>query len=329
LSVEVEDLWKKLGGIWVLRGVSFTVSRGELAVLLGPSGCGKTTTLKVVAGLLKPEKGSVLIGGEDVTDKPPRERGVGMVFQNLALFPHLTVRENIAYGLKARGWSGSEVEARVRELVEMLDLKGLEDRYPRQLSGGQQQRVALARALAPNPQLLLLDEPLTNLDASLREKLRWELRELQRKLGFTAIYVTHDQAEAMMLADRLLVMFEGSILREGRPEEVYRSPGASRVASFLGYNVLPLSKLSGELESVAPPWARYVAFSPDDVEVGELEGECLQLAGRVLAIAFQKTCYRLRVETEMGIVEAVTSRPPVSSKVLLRIPLDRVVLLAY
>jgi len=311
--IELVDVWKRFDGEWVLKGLSFSVRRGELAVLLGPSGCGKTTTLRVVAGLLRPERGRVYIDGVDVTDSPPRERRVGMVFQSLALFPHLTVRENIAYGLRSRGWGEAKIEKRVRELVELLGLEGLEDRYPRQLSGGQRQRVALARALAPKPKVLLLDEPLTNLDATLRERLRWELKTLQRRLGFTAIYVTHDQSEAMALADKLLVMFGGRIVREGPPEEVYRDPRRADVAAFLGYNVLETSKLGGG-------WgAKYLAFKPEDVIVSANPGHGLTLKGVVVASLYQKTHYRVKVETKAGVIEAVTPEP-LKGEVTLHVP---------
>ena len=233
-DVELIGIAKRFGATEVLRGVSLVVPRGELVCLLGPSGCGKTTLLRVLAGLVRPDEGRVLIRGADVTRTPPYERRIGLVFQNYALFPHMTVRDNVAFGLEARGVREPEIGGRIARTLALLRLTGLEHRYPRQLSGGQQQRVALARALVLNPDVLLLDEPLSNLDARLRQKVRDEIRALQRELGITTVLVTHDQEEALTLADRIVVLEAGAIVQSGTPLEVYRAPRNLFVADFLG-----------------------------------------------------------------------------------------------
>lgn len=234
VEVRLENVSKYFGKFKALDRVSFTVKPGEIFTLLGPSGCGKTTTLRVIAGFEIPEEGRVYIDGVDVTFKKPYERNTAMVFQNYALWPHMTVFDNIAYGLKVRGYSREEIKRRVEWVLELLGLKGLENRYPLQLSGGQQQRVALARAIVVEPKVLLLDEPLSNLDARLRVRVREEIVMLQRKLGITTIYVTHDQEEAMSISDRIAVMDRGRIIQVGTPWEVYNNPANLFVATFMG-----------------------------------------------------------------------------------------------
>ncbi len=230
----VEDIVKRYGRVVAVDRISFRVMDGEIMSLLGPSGCGKTTTLRIIAGLTRQDKGRVLLGDKDITDLPPEKREMGMVFQNYALWPHMTVYDNVAFPLRARGVDEEEVRRRVREALEMVKLYDMKDRYPHQLSGGQQQRVALARALAVQPRVLLLDEPLSNLDAKLREEMRFELRELQKRLRITAVYVTHDQAEALALSDRLAVMNAGKIMQLGTPREIYEEPANIFVADFIG-----------------------------------------------------------------------------------------------
>ena len=242
-GIRVEGVVKRFGRTVALKGVSLEVSGGEFFAILGPSGCGKTTLLRVIAGFEYPDEGRVYLGGRDVTDLPPDKRGTVMVFQNWALWPHMTVYDNIAFGLRLRKLPESEIRERVRRVLEMLGLEGLENRYPGQLSGGQQQRVALARALVVEPEVLLLDEPLSNLDAKLRLKLRGELKELQRKLGITAVYVTHDQEEAMSLADRIALMRDGRIEQVGSPEDLYRRPETLFTAVFLGRTSLLLGRV--------------------------------------------------------------------------------------
>lgn len=233
-EVRLEGVSKYFGRFKALDRVSFTVKPGEIFTLLGPSGCGKTTTLRVIAGFEIPEEGRVYIDGVDVTFKKPYERNTAMVFQNYALWPHMTVFDNIAYGLKVRGYSREEIRKRVSWALELLGLKGLENRYPLQLSGGQQQRVALARAIVVEPKVLLFDEPLSNLDARLRIRVREEIVLLQRKLRITTIYVTHDQEEAMSISDRIAVMDRGRIVQIGTPWEVYSNPANIFIATFMG-----------------------------------------------------------------------------------------------
>jgi putative spermidine/putrescine transport system ATP-binding protein len=223
------------------------VDKGEFVSFLGPSGCGKTTTLRMVAGFEQPDSGRIAIGGRDVTHLRTNQRHIGMVFQSYALFPNMTVAENIAYGLKIARRPKSEIRERVEELLALIKLPKLGDRYPSQLSGGQQQRVALARALSVNPQVLLLDEPLSALDAKIRVALREEIRAVQRKLGITTIYVTHDQEEALSISDRIVVMSEGRIEQVGRPFEIYNHPRTRFVASFVG----TLSILKGKVLDAA------------------------------------------------------------------------------
>src|SRR3954449_2330572 len=232
--LELIDLSKRYGDQIAVAGATLDVADGEFLVLLGPSGCGKTTTLRMIAGLTEPSGGAARIGGTDVTYLPPWRRNTGMVFQSYALFPHMTVADNVAFGLEMRRIGKSEIETRTREALRLVRLEGFEERVPRQLSGGQQQRVALARALAIRPDVLLLDEPLSNLDAKLREQVRVEIRELQRQLGLTTIMVTHDQEEALTVADRLVVMADGEIRQIGTQRDLYERPADRFVAGFVG-----------------------------------------------------------------------------------------------
>ncbi|AAD35506.1 sugar ABC transporter ATP-binding protein [Thermotoga maritima MSB8] len=233
-SIRVVNLKKYFGKVKAVDGVSFEVKDGEFVALLGPSGCGKTTTLLMLAGIYKPTSGEIYFDDVLVNDIPPKYREVGMVFQNYALYPHMTVFENIAFPLRARRISKDEVEKRVVEIARKLLIDNLLDRKPTQLSGGQQQRVALARALVKQPKVLLFDEPLSNLDANLRMIMRAEIKHLQQELGITSVYVTHDQAEAMTMASRIAVFNQGKLVQYGTPDEVYDSPKNMFVASFIG-----------------------------------------------------------------------------------------------
>ncbi len=230
----MKNVRKSYGNNEVLKGVSVDLIDHEMIVLLGPSGCGKTTLLKIIAGLLSFNSGELYINGKNITNEPPYKRDIGLVFQNYALFPHMTVAENVAYGLKMRHVSKEEIKKRVSETLELVRLGGYENRSIKQMSGGQQQRVALARALVLNPSLLLMDEPLSNLDAKLRAAVRVEIVQIQRKLGLPAILVTHDQTEAMTMGDRIILMQDGVIRQSGKPQEIFDYPQDVFVASFIG-----------------------------------------------------------------------------------------------
>src|SRR5580692_11728747 len=233
-AVRFDGVSKNFGEVKALDHVSLAIGRGEFMTLLGPSGCGKTTLLKLAAGFLAPDSGTIAIDGTCVNEVPTYKREIGMMFQNYALFPHMSVADNIAYGLKTRHVPRQECRKRVGDVLALVKLAGMEDRRPRQLSGGQQQRVALARALVINPTVLLLDEPFSALDKNLRASMQVELREIQRKLEVTTIFVTHDQGEALSLSDRVAVMSEGRIRQLGTPQDIYRQPCDRFVASFVG-----------------------------------------------------------------------------------------------
>lgn len=255
----LEDLNRRFGTTRAIDGVSLAVGLGEFVALLGPSGCGKTTLLRLIAGLERPDSGRILLAGRDITATPSWERNVGLVFQSLALFPHMSVGENIAYGLNLRRRPEAEVRKKVSQLLDLLRLPGVQDRAVTTLSGGQKQRVAIARALALDPQLFLLDEPLSALDAQLREALQVELRLLQRELGITTVMVTHDQREAMTMADRVVVLHEGQIQQVGSPMDVYRNPVNAFVASFLGTSNLLLAQCKAGRVSVEAKTFEHVA----------------------------------------------------------------------
>lgn len=244
-EIRLRGLTKRFGNTVAVNDLTLSVASGELVALLGPSGCGKTTTLRMIAGFETPTEGSVLLGDRDVTGWPPENRNCGMVFQNYALFPHLTVHQNVAFGLEMRGVDRAATHRRVAEILEKVGLGGLGGRYPRQMSGGQQQRTALARALVINPSVLLLDEPLANLDAKLREEMRFYIRSLQREFHMTTLYVTHDQAEALVLADRVAVVIDGVLQQFDAPEIVYRRPQTVAVASFIGLTNLIAGRVTG------------------------------------------------------------------------------------
>ena len=238
-------LAKSYRDVPVVRGVDLEVASGEFISLLGPSGCGKTTVLRMIAGLIAPTSGAVLIGGRDVTPLPVHQRKLGLVFQSYALFPHLTVFDNVAFGLRRQGVRGEELRRRAGEALALVKLSHLADRLPRQLSGGQQQRVALARSIAPQPAILLLDEPLSNLDAALRDEMQFEIKRLQRTLGITSLFVTHDQAEALSMSDRVCVLDQGVVQQIGAPDEIYRKPANAFVAGFIGRS----NRLRGRIDA--------------------------------------------------------------------------------
>lgn len=244
-ELRLKAVRKRFGNLEVLKAIDLTVANGEFVSLLGPSGCGKTTTLRCIAGFEFPADGQILFDGVDLTQTAPEKRDIGMVFQSYALFPHLTVQENLSFGLEMRNIPEPERKRRIADVLGMVQLVGFEERFPRELSGGQQQRVALARALVIEPSVLLLDEPLANLDAALRDDMRFFIRDLQQRVGITAIYVTHDQSEAIVMSDRIVVMFDGEIAQVGSPKEIHDRPISKRVAEFVGKS----NFLKGKVES--------------------------------------------------------------------------------
>ena len=249
--IEIHNLFKRFKNVVAVNHIQLEVNKGEMLTLLGPSGCGKTTTLRCIAGLEKPEEGDIVIDGKPMLSEgfvQPSKRGIGMVFQNYAVWPHMKVFNNIVYGLKLQKISRKSIQQKAQEVLELVGLDGLEERYPAQLSGGQQQRVALARALVRNPKVLLLDEPLSNLDAKLREELRFEIKSLVRRMGITSVYVTHDQAEAMVISDRIAVMDSGNVVQIGTAQEIYKEPANRFVADFIG----TMNFMSAEVVQVLP-----------------------------------------------------------------------------
>ena len=245
IAVHVDGVSKRFshrvkGEVYAARDVRLTVAPGEFLTLLGPSGCGKTTTLRMIAGFEMPDEGRIRFGDQDVTHLPANQRNIGFVFQNYALFPHLSVAENVAYGLHVRGLPAAEIDERVKDVLQLVGLAGYEHQFSGQMSGGEQQRVALARAIVIRPRVLLFDEPLSNLDAKLRVQMRTEIRDLQRRLAITTVYVTHDQEEAMAVSDRIAVINQGSVVQEGTAEDLYYRPGSEFVATFVGrVNLVP------------------------------------------------------------------------------------------
>ena len=314
-AVALEGITKKFGQFVALRGITLSISPGEFVCFLGPSGCGKTTLLRIIAGLERQNTGSVMMGGRDVSGLPPSHRNYGIVFQSYALFPNLTVARNVAYGLETRRRARAEIDRRVDELLALVGLAAHKHKYPAQLSGGEQQRIALARALAPSPALLLLDEPLSALDARVRQSLRHEIRALQRRLGVTTIMVTHDQEEALAMADRIVVMNHGVVEQMGPPVEVYTRPRSPFVARFVGQmNFLEATacerpgwaRLGGvEMRHAGggptPPGARLIlAIRPEEILVGPAAGGENRLVTRIRAIQFLGPFTRLTLALPDG-----------------------------
>ena len=328
-AVTLDRVTKRFGELTAIDQISLAVRRGELMTLLGPSGCGKTTLLNLVAGFLLPESGEIAIDGRQVTNIPTYRREIGIMFQNYALFPHMNVAENVGYGLRMRRLPKPEIARRVADALALVKLEDVNDRKPRQLSGGQQQRVALARALIIRPKVLLLDEPFSALDRNLRAAMQVELKDIQRKLGVTTIFVTHDQGEALSLSDRIAVIAEGRIRQLGAPGEIYRRPADRFVASFIGdVNVLSarLERNDGATATVAVGGARVLVpagplkavepggtvdlfLRPEDLRVAR-EGEGIAAHGNVAAQIYQGGHIDLYVE----VPEAASGR------VLLRLP---------
>ena len=318
-SVVFQNVRKQFGAFTAIHDLSLTIEPGSLVTLLGPSGCGKTTTLRMLAGLEHPSAGKILIGGKDVTMLPANERDVSMVFQSYALFPHMSALDNVAYGLESSGIKKKEARERAEEGLQLVGLGGLGQRLPAELSGGQQQRVAVARALVLEPQVLLLDEPLSNLDARLRRKVRTEIRELQQRLGFTAVYVTHDQDEALAVSDRIIVMKDGAIAQEGAPRDLYETPASTFIADFMGEaNVLPCEVTAAEagqatirvggLEHRLPsrntrPGPAKLAVRPNAVTLTPAKGAAL--AGTISSAAYLGGHVEYEVETATGLLFVV------------------------
>jgi iron(III) transport system ATP-binding protein len=327
--LSLKNLSRSFGSTHAVADVSLDVNQGEFFGLLGPSGCGKTTTLRMIAGLEKPDAGTIEFQNADITNLPPERRGFGMVFQNYALFPHLNVFENVAFGLRARHKTKEEMKERVTSALELVQLPGYEKRAVDELSGGQQQRVAIARAIAIEPVLLLFDEPLSNLDVSLREETRSELRELVTRLGLTAVYVTHDQEEAFALCDRISVMVGGKLMQTGRPRELYEQPSEISVASFLGRNNLIKAmrssssktadgefktlegghtlRLSVKHEELAPlNKPVYLAIRPEHVQLSINNiGAPNALNGNIREIVFAGATSTVRVDVNGLLIEAL------------------------
>ena len=286
----LDKLTKRFGEHVAVDGLSLEVEKGEFVSLLGPSGCGKTTTLQMIAGFVEATSGAVALEGRDLLATKPSQRGLGIVFQSYALFPHLTAAQNVAFGLEMRKVPRAEREARVKEALGLVGLSAFAERFPRRMSGGQQQRVALARALVIRPRILLLDEPLSNLDAKLREGMQIELRQIQRTVGTTTVLVTHDQAEAMALSDRVVVMNAGRVEQIGRPHEAYEKPATPFVAGFLGKtNVLTLDGVP-------------VSVRPEKIAFANGTG---RLAGRIATRIFQGNHWLYQVDTAAGPVTVI------------------------
>ncbi len=349
MTLELDRLTHRYGDELAVDDVSFGIDEGELVALLGPSGCGKTTIVQAIAGHVRPTAGRIILRGRDVTGDPPKDRHAGIMFQRSTLYPHMTVGENVAYGLKAREIGPRERDERAREFLELVALSEQSDAYPPELSGGQKRRVELARALAPQPDVLLLDEPLSALDRPLRERLREEIARIQDETGVTTLFVTHDQEEAMALADRLVVMSDGRVSGVGTPRSLYRSPPTRFVASFLGRS----NAFSATVVDRHPPTLRVGdrTVSPSDCEitvtegssvtchvrpedlstrisdVAETGGTCLSLPGEVVSIADVGHRYDLTVRTATGdeLTVEMSERPPeAGSRITVEIPPERI-----
>ena len=267
--LQLRDIGVSFGNVDVISSLGLAVRRGEMVAFLGPSGCGKTTTLRMIAGLITPSRGHIMVGGRDITGVPIHDRDMGMVFQSYALFPHMDVTRNVQFGLRMRNLPSSEVESRARKALDMVQLGHLAQRKPRELSGGQQQRVALARALVIQPSILLLDEPLSNLDAKLRDEMRVQIRMLQQASGITAVFVTHDQVEALSMCDRIVVMRHGRIEQFGTPTEIYEHPATAFVANFVGRTnrLKGVVDANGKLTAAGRTLAAPDKLAPGKVEV--------------------------------------------------------------
>ncbi|NOZ30448.1 MAG: ABC transporter ATP-binding protein [Crenarchaeota archaeon] len=347
--IRLDNVTKVYGSVVAVDHVSIDIEHGEFFTIIGPSGCGKTTTLRIIAGFEVPEEGKIFFDDKDVTYVKPYERNTAMVFQNYALWPHMTVFDNIAYGLRLRKVPEDEIRRRVKQVLELVDLQGLENRYPLQLSGGQQQRVALARALVVEPSVLLLDEPLSNLDAKLRLEMREELRTLQKRLGITTVYVTHDQLEALSMSDRIAVMNKGKVLQVGTPEELYMRPRTLFVAGFLGRSNLVKAKVGGYhdgyLEIFIPSMKESLLAVGDKVEgtaIAVMRPESFQIARgdetvNVIDAVVEYTMFlgdKKELRVRVGDERLVVYLPPdtrieAGSRIKLHVRPDRIMVLPF
>jgi putative spermidine/putrescine transport system ATP-binding protein len=321
-KVALEGLHKQFGSAVAVADFSLDIADGELVAFLGPSGCGKTTTLRMIAGFIAPSAGTIRIGGQDVTSLPVHRRDTGMVFQRYALFPHMTVAQNVAFGLEMHKVPAGERDARIRDVLDMVRMTSLRDRYPRQLSGGQQQRVAIARALAIQPKVFLLDEPLSNLDAKLRLEVREEIRALQQRLGLTTIFVTHDQEEALAVADRMAIMHDGKVQQVGAPDMLYERPANLFVADFLGKmnffrgglaegGIFGTDKGARIRVATGPQGPGHVGVRPERVRLATIPSGANALPGSVESTVYLGALLEVRVKLESG--EAICCQLPNSA----------------
>ena len=324
----------------ILENLNLKINKGELVSLLGPSGCGKTTTLRVVAGFIEPTGGKFMLGDKDYTNVPVHKRNFGLVFQSYALFPHLTVEENVAFGLKMKKVNKKEINKKVQEMLEVVDMVHLSKRYPKELSGGQRQRVAIARALVVEPRLLLLDEPLSNLDAKLRLKMRVEIRKLQQKLGITTLFVTHDQEECFSISDRVAVLNKGIIEQFDTPENIYSNPSTEFVARFVGFeNFINLTKVSSgvykdqsgaifNVEKHRDIETAKGTIRPDDIRIVDKKIENT-IEGIIEIRTFLGKSYQYEVKTSIGNITVNGENTSVynkGEKVILELPSNKIVL---
>ncbi|MCW0507669.1 ABC transporter ATP-binding protein [Aeromonas piscicola] len=304
--LEVTQLHKSYGETKVFEGIEFGIRKGELVTLLGPSGCGKSTLLRALAGLTPVDGGQVRVAGEDITWQAPQKRGIGMVFQSYALFPNMTVWDNVAFGLRMKPQPGRELAVSVQEALSLVELDGFERRYPGELSGGQRQRVALARALVVRPRILLLDEPLSALDARIRRSLRLQIREIQQRLELTTIFVTHDQEEALTMSDRVFLMNKGEIVQSGSPEQIYTQPASEFVASFIGhYNLLAPEQAKSLF---GPRFRGTLALRPESINLLPAGTQSLDpcLPGVIRQQQLLGNIIRYQVECEAGLLTVDT-----------------------
>lgn len=339
--LRLEQVTKRFGTVVAVENVSLEIPRGAFTTLLGPSGCGKTTLLRIIAGFYEPDDGHIFLDDKIIDDVPTHLRGTAMVFQDYALWPHMTVFDNIAYGLRMNKTSNAEIEQRVHETMQLVEMPAdFLKRRPTELSGGQQQRVALARALIVRPRVLLLDEPLSNLDAKVRQRLRLEIRALQRRIGITTIYVTHDQEEALSMSDVVVVMNHGRVVQVGKPEEIYRRPGSAFVAEFMGVSNVLRGKVSADGQSVdasgicipytgKPNSAVTVVFKADEAQIvdGKID-DAVTFGGENIEQFFFGAMYRhfIQVADETILVDRPTRI--VNKHVTLAIPRDRIQIFA-